>query len=337
MKPPDPAPIVDLIEAFRRSKTMFAATSLGVFDLLAAGPKTAREIAGQLATDADATARLLEACEGLGLLVSIGGQFANTELANAYLVQTSEHALTGYIQYSNDALIALWSHLEDAIREGTPRWQQTFGLPGPIFDQFFSTGAKMRTFIQGMHGFGVLSSPSVVRAFDLGEFQTIADLGGATGHLTVAACEAWPQMHGIVFDMEKVVAVAREYVAKSEARDRISFQAGDFFTDPLPPANLYALGRILHDWTEDKIRLLVARIFKALPSGGGLLLAEKLLYDDKSGPVHAQMQSLNMLVCTEGKERTLNEYRELLEAAGFQNIEGKRTGKAVDAVLGRKP
>ena len=337
MNLPDPAPIADLIEAFRRSKTMFAATSLGVFDLLAAGPQTALTIATQLQTDPDATSRLLEACEGLGLLVSIGGQFVNTEIANVYLVQTSEHALTGYILYSNDALVALWSHLEDAVREGTPRWQQTFGWPGPIFDHFFSTDAKMRTFIQGMHGFGVLSSPAVVRAFDLGGFQTIADLGGATGHLTVAACEAWPQMRGIVFDMEKVVAVAREYVAKSDTRGRISFQAGDFFTDPLPPANLYALGRILHDWPEDKIGVLLARIFEALPSGGGLLLAEKLLYDDKSGPVHAQMQSLNMLVCTEGKERTLGEYRVLLEAAGFQNIEGKRTGKAVDAVLARKP
>src|SRR4051794_4547905 len=32
--PPDPAVVLDLIEAFRRSKSMFTAVSLGVFDAL---------------------------------------------------------------------------------------------------------------------------------------------------------------------------------------------------------------------------------------------------------------------------------------------------------------
>lgn len=334
---PDPAPVTDLIEAFRRSKAMFAATSLGVFDLLAADALSSAEVCGRLHTDPDATARLLEACVGLGLLRRDGDLFSSAAVAATYLCSSSEHALTGYVLYSNEALYSLWQHLEDAIREGTPRWQQTFGWPGPIFDHFFSTEEKMRTFVKGMHGFGVLSSPSVVRAFDLSGFHTMADLGAATGHLTIAACEAWPALHGVVFDMERVLALAREEVAKSSARDRIELCAGDFFLDPLPAADLYALGRILHDWTEDKIHLLLARIFGSLPAGGALLLAEKLLYDDKSGPIHAQMQSLNMLVCTEGKERTLAEYRSLLEAAGFHNVQGMRTGQAVDAVLASKP
>ncbi len=333
---PDPGPVADLIEAFRRSKTMFAAVSLGIFDLLGSGPMTAAAVAESLGSHPEATSRLLEACTGLGLLQSEDGIFANTPLAAAYLQTNSPNSLTGYIQYSNDALYALWSNLENAVREGTPRWAETFGWPGPIFDHFFSTPEKMRTFVLGMHGFGVLSSPSVVRAFDLSGFHAMADLGAATGHLTVAACEAWPQLRGAVFDMEKVLPVAREIVAQSPAQDRITFVAGDFFTDPLPPADLYALGRILHDWTEEKIRLLLHRIAASLPSGGGLLLAEKILDEDKRGPIHVQMQSLNMLVCTEGRERTLSEYRDLLEAAGFEDVRGVRTGKAVDAILARR-
>ena len=46
-----------------------------------------------------------------------------------------------------------------------------------------------------------------------------------------------------------------------------------------------------------------------------------LLEEDKGGPVAAQMQSLNMLVCTEGKERTLAEYTGLLTQAGFAGNE----------------
>ncbi len=87
--------------------------------------------------------------------------------------------------------------------------------------------------------------------------------------------------------------------------------------DELPPADLYALGRILHDWPEERIRMLLPKIYAALPDGGGLLIAEKLLDEDKSGPTPAHMQSLNMLICTEGRERTLAEYRALLAGAGF--------------------
>ncbi|MCU1262662.1 MAG: tcmN, partial [Bryobacterales bacterium] len=180
---PDPAVILDLIEAFRRSKTMFAAVSLGVFEILASGPATAGDVANRLGSDLEATGRLLEACTGLGLLRREGAAFANTEAASAYLVPSSELCMNGYIQYSNDVLLPLWSHLEDAVREGSHRWGQTFGSSGPLFDSFFPTSEKMRTFIMGMHGFGVLSSPEVVRAFDLSGFRKIADLGGATGHL----------------------------------------------------------------------------------------------------------------------------------------------------------
>ena len=45
------------------------------------------------------------------------------------------------------------------------------------------------------------------------------------------------------------------------------------------------------------------------------------------------MQSLNMLVVTEGRERSLGEYRQLLTRAGFHNMEGRRTGLALDAIL----
>ncbi len=130
--------------------------------------------------------------------------------------------------------------------------------------------------------------------------------------------------------------LAREIVGASPVADRIEIVAGDFFTDPLPPGDLYALGRILHDWTEQKIVMLLQRIHEHLPPGGGVLIAEKLLLDDKSGPRWAQMQSLNMLTCTEGKERTLGEYEALLTQVGFSQVTGCRTPSPLDAVLAIK-
>ncbi|HLY20674.1 MAG TPA: methyltransferase [Bryobacteraceae bacterium] len=336
MSTPDPAPVLELIDAFRRSKTMFTAVSLGVFEALHEGPATAAALAARLGGQAEPLARLLDACAGMGLLRRQDGAYTNQPVAEAYLCDQSPLSLTGYVHYSDAALFPMWAHLEDAVRQGTHRWTQTFGWQGSLFDHFFKTPEQQRHFLRGMHGFGQLSSPAVVAAFDLSRFEHLVDLGGATGHLAVAACERYPTLRATVFDLPAVTEIAREFVAASPAKDRIEVAAGDFFLDNLPPAGLYSLGRVLHDWPEDKIRMLLSKILYALPATGALLLAEKLLDEDRAGPTPVHMQSLNMLVCTEGRERTLTEYAELLRGAGYANVEGRRTGTPLDAVLATK-
>ncbi len=327
---PNPEPIIELIYAFRRSKTMFAAASLGVFDRLHDAAARPEDFEG---LNRDAMERLLDGCVALGLLQKDGGLYRNTPMADEYLWRGSSRTLAGYILYSNAALIPMWRHLEDAVREGTNRWEPVFGFPASaLFDHYFKTETSKRDFLLGMHGFGQLSSPHVVQAFDLSRFHSMVDLGGGTGHLALAAVEHYPGMKAAVFDLPKAIDFARQFTG-----DKVELITGDFFADPLPHADLYALGRILHDWTEAKIRRLLPKIHAALPSGGGLLVAEMLLDDDKSGPVDAAMQSLNMLVVAEGKERTLAEYRTLLESEGFTAIEGKRTGVPLDVIIARKP
>lgn len=75
---------------------------------------------------------------------------------------------------------------------------------------------------------------------------------------------------------------------------------------------------------------MYAFVFKL---GCGILLAEMLLDDEKKNRSAALLQSLNMLVQTEGKERSGSEYRGLLEQHGFSKVETKLTGNLLDAVL----
>src|SRR5262249_35980558 len=131
--PPDPTAILDLLVAFRGSKIMFAAVELGVFDALAGGAKALPALAKDLEANADALQRLLDACVGLGLLERRPDGYANTPAAVAYLCKGSPRRLTGYIGYSNRVMWHMWAYLEDAVREGTHRWKQAFGLDGPIF------------------------------------------------------------------------------------------------------------------------------------------------------------------------------------------------------------
>src|SRR5262245_21709534 len=212
---PDPGVILDLIEAFRRSKTMFAAVALGIFDALAAGPKPLDSLARDLKANADALERLLDACVGLQLLSRSESGYENTPAAAAYLCKDSQQRLTGYIGYSNDVMWKLWTHLEDAVREGTHRWRQAFDWDGPIFGHLFRTEDRKREFLMGMHGYGLISSPHVVAAFDLSRFRKLIDLGGATGHLAIAACRRYPALRGVVFDLPEAVPLAREIVSAS--------------------------------------------------------------------------------------------------------------------------
>jgi acetylserotonin N-methyltransferase len=336
MNLPNPQPVLELIEAFRRSKTMFAALSMGVFDALHEAPASAADLAVKLGANAGAMGRLLDGCAALGLLRKNAGVYHNDPVAETYLYSGSAHSLRGYVRYSDSALYEMWGHLDDAVREGTHRWTQSFGLEGPIFSAFFRTDEAMRDFLMGMHGFGMLTSAKLVSAFDLSRFRRLADLGGATGHLAIAACERYADLNAVVFDLPRATALAREQVAKSAAGERIEVVAGDFFEDELPAADLYYVGRILHDWTEDKIERLLRRIFEHLPHGGALLIGEKLLEEDGVGPLDANMQSLNMLIVTEGRERSLSEYAALARRAGFGEVEGRRTGAALDAVLAVK-
>lgn len=246
----NPQPVLELLTAFRRSKTMFAAVKLGVFDALADGPASLETLTTRLGLHASALPRFLNALVGMGLLEHRGEDYVNSPAAEAFLTSRSPQRLTGY--------------------------------------------------------------------------------------LTMAACQRYPELTGCVFDLPEATPLARQMIAASPVADRVSVQDGDFFQDELPSADLYALGRIIHDWSEEKSHRLLQKIHTALPTGGALLIAEKLLQEDHLGPDWAQMQDLNMLVCTEGRERTLSEYRKLLTSAGFSQVTGQVTTSPADAILAVK-
>ena len=146
---PDPAPVLTLIDAFRSSKAMFVAVSLGVFDSLERGPGSAEELAAEVEAQSEPMERLLDACVGLGLLSKHDGVYKNQPVASTYLCRGTPATLVGYILYSDKVLYQLWSNLENAIRHGGPQWTQTFHQDGGIFDHFFRTEEATQTFLQG--------------------------------------------------------------------------------------------------------------------------------------------------------------------------------------------
>jgi acetylserotonin N-methyltransferase len=333
---PDAQVVLDLMDGFRASKAVFTAVALGLFDRLHGRPTACALLAAEYRFPEHTIERLLGACTALGLLSIRNGKYHNRPAADRFLRRQSPESLAGYILYSDRILYRLWTRLADAIRDGTHRWEAEFGQKEGLFDHFFASEEEKRTFLAGMHGVGLLSSPAAVGAFDLSQFRRLVDLGGGTGHLAIAACRKYPDLVATVFDLPAATPVAAEYITQAGLEDRVQTLPGDFFRQPLPPADLYALGRILHDWSEEKIKLLLRKIRESLPAGGGLLICEALLNEESDGPASAYLQSLNMLVCAEGRERTPSEYEALLREAGFREFAFRRTGPPLDIILARK-
>jgi acetylserotonin N-methyltransferase len=293
---------------------MFTAVSLEIFD-------------GKRPSGAGVP-QLLDACVSLGLLEKRGREYFNTSVADTYLRRASPWSLTGYISYSDTALFRLWANLENAILSGSNQWTQSFGESGRAIRESVAVSEE---FMRGMHGIGMITSPAAVEAFDLSSYRCLLDLGGATGHFAVAARRRYPALRAIVFDLPSVVQMAAK-----EDHDGIEFIAGDFCTDPLPPADLIALGRVLHHRSEQLIVELLSRVYERLPPGGGLLVIERIV-DVRHESVDAHMHSLNMLVCTDGgRERTFEEYEALLKQAGLSDIRVCVTGTSLDVVMATK-
>jgi hypothetical protein len=80
----------------------------------------------------------------------------------------------------------------------------------------------------------------------------------------------------------------------------VKFAAGNFFTDPIPSADVVLMGHILHDWNLEEKRLLLRKAFEALPPGGAVIVYDAIIDDDRSQNAFGLMMSLNMLIETPG-------------------------------------
>ncbi|RMC06726.1 hypothetical protein DUI87_16170 [Hirundo rustica rustica] len=312
-----PQIIMQYSNGFLVSKVMFTACELGVFDLLleSGKPLSSDAIAAHLGASTMGMKRLLDACVGLKLLA---------------IEMTQEGGLLGQFN------MGLESHLFQSMQLMTKHimvWMMV--MIASVLHLYLRSDEEMLKFMAGQNSVWTICGRDVLAAFDLSPFTQIYDLGGGGGALAQECVSLYPNSTVTIYDLPKVVRVAKEQFVSPEER-QITFHEGDFFNDSIPEAELYILSKILHDWDDDKCKKLLAKVYKACKPGGGVLLVESLLNEDKSGPVETQLYSMNMLVQTEGKERTASEYSKLLEAAGFGMIQVKRTGKLYDAVLGRK-
>ncbi|XP_071076470.1 probable bifunctional dTTP/UTP pyrophosphatase/methyltransferase protein isoform X2 [Desmodus rotundus] len=331
-----PTPVVELIDGYKVSKALFTACKMKVFDLLRdEGPLSTVDIARKIDASECGTGHLLDICVAFGLLDKTDRGYSNTDLASLYLLSDGEYSLHSLAVHNNNHSWHLYNHLESAIREGANQHQRALQITvdDPFQDSFYRNKEKKLQFMRAMHGLINVAARQAATAFDLSRFSSACDLGGCTGALAYQLARQYPGLKVTVFDLPEVVEDAVYFQPAGPQTGQVSFVPGDFFRDSLPEADLYIVCRILHDWSDDKVHQLLSRISSSCKPGGGLLVLEMLPGEDKREARAAVVQSLNMLVQTLGRERTLSEYRSLLQAHGFANVRAAYVGSIVDAVL----
>lgn len=331
--------VMQMITGFWVSQVVFACHELGVFESLADGPATADSLADRSGLKPDGAERLLAAAAGLGLLERHDGSYANAPMADAFLVKGREGYMGGFVAHGRNDLYPLWGHLASAVREGTPRWAQAFGVEGANpFAQMYADPGRLRDFLYAMQGGSLMAVQGLLEAYDFTAHQRLLDVGGALGTVSVAVAERYPHLEAVSFDLPPVAPHAEEYIRGKGLEGRVSVEAGDMFERLPSGADVIHLSWILHDWSDQQCVTILTRCREALESGGVVLIGESLLDDAPGAPVFPRLMSLNMLVATDGgRERTEDEYRTLVEAAGLEVVRAIRIGGMRDLVVARRP
>ena len=90
-----------------------------------------------------------------------------------------------------------------------------------------------------------------------------------------------------------------------------------FFDDVPAGGDIYILSAIIHDWDDESCIKILRNCHKKIRDSGKLLLVESVI-EPGNKPQFGKLTDLNMMVLAGGKERTAEEFRELLSAGGFE-------------------
>lgn len=314
--PPPHAQLIQMAMGHWVSRIVHEAARLGLADRLAAGPKTAEDLAGPTGTQAQALYRLMRTLAGLGILSEGGGRrFTLTPLGEALKTGAPGAARASILTLAGDCFARGWLELPHSLETGKPGFDKFLGMP--IFDWLGKNPEAASLFSETMIGVHGAEPAAVAEAYDFSPFKTLMDVGGASGHLLATVLGRYPALKGILFDLPHVVRDAPALLAKGGVAGRVTIQSGSFFEGVPAGADAYLMSHIIHDWNESQCLTILGHCRRAMPPTGRLLLVEMVLPEGNE-PHFGKLLDIMMLVGPGGQERTETEYAALYAKAGFR-------------------
>lgn len=316
-----PAALERAMHGFMLSEILFTGDQIGILDLLSRrAPATADQVADALALERDATHRWLRAATAVGLLQRAEDRFSVSDEIGPYVTKDDPRYLGGWFAHLRDVTSHSFRGLTDALRSGAPR-DTTSDEDRALFERLYADGRRRSAFADAMWALGYEAAQVLVNTPHLSQVRELVDVGGGSGSFAVAAAQRHPQLRATVVDLPSVRPDFERMVRRFGLEQRVSFVAADFFRDPLPEGDAYALGYILSDWSTDDGTRLLCKLHDHLPENGLVLVLERFFDTEDVGPVSTALMDLSMLLETHGRHRSQDAYKVWLESIGFVDCE----------------
>jgi hypothetical protein len=223
---------------------------------------------------------------------------------------------------SSDFADRAWEQLDYSVRTGMPAFDKMFGMDHWAYFKAYPQTNEL--FNRAMTGIAASMHHAAMEAYDFSRFQSLIDVGGGHGHLLASILQKNRGMRGNVFDQAHVIGGAAATFQSLGVGDRAGTIAGSFFDSiPAHPAGVapdkaaYVMSHILHDWNDEQCLAILKNVRAAAKPGTTLLVFDAVI-PPGNDPNFGKLLDLNMLVLITGRERTADEFRDLLAKAGFK-------------------
>ncbi len=309
----------ELVNGFRASQLVHFAAQLRIPDLLADGPRSAADLGAATGIDVDRLHRVLRGLAGLGVLAETEeGRFRNTEVGDLFRegVQGSRRAMS--LMWLPESYRA-WDHLMDTMRSGKPGHDIAHGEN--LWESLARDADFAARFNEAMVSGTVEIGEFVAAGSDFSGASVIVDVGGGNGGLAAGILQAHHHLRAIICDLPAGLAGTQVYLSQQGVSHRCTTVEADFFEKVPTGGDVYLLKNIIHDWDDEHATLILSACRRASRRGARILLIERLLparVTDSPEHLNAVMTDLQMMVQLGGRERTVAEYRTLLEQTGFE-------------------
>ena len=312
--------LLDLVNGSWVAQACYVAARLGIADLLAAGPRTAEELAAATGTHAPALRRLLGALGSVAVCQQHDdGSFEMTRLGRLLRADVPCSMRAWTLQWGGEAW-RVWANLLHSVKTGESARALITGDTG--FTHLERDPEAAQIFNQAMVDLTRLAAMDIARAYDFAG-KRVMDVGGGYGELLAQILTTQPTARGVLFDMPHAISRARDHLGERALAERCEFIAGDFFQSVPSGCDVYLLKTVIHDWPDDQARDILRSCGRAMGPDARLLIIERLMPErlEPSAENRALARvDLHMLVALGAQERTQAQMQALLHSANLTTL-----------------
>jgi SAM-dependent methyltransferase len=297
------------------AQCIYVAAKLGIADHLKEGPKSSDELSHIVDAEPRALYRLLRTLSGLGVFHEEPDKRFSLTVMGELLSRESPNSLNAYIVMINEKeCYQSWGNLLYSIKTGESSFEHVFGQE---FLKYVEKNAEFasvfnRAMVEKYRGV----IPSLLKTYDFSGFNTVVDVGGGYGQLLIEILKSNPNTRGILFDLPKVIEGTGENITNSGVAERITLTAGDCF-DKIPEGgDGYVLKSFINNWEDDDAVKVLNNCRRAMNPGGKLIVIEPVLLPANE-PDYGKLMDLQLLVLQKSRERTKEDFENLLRLSGF--------------------